>query len=354
MTLLCLRSAALSPLITRVTRAAARLLGGGLLAVAAVFSGTAQAEGPAKIPKIVLAGPFAAVSNPLIHMVESGALKDVADTVEFAHWKNPDQLRVLAIEGKADFVAMPTNVAANLYNRGVKLQLLNVSTWGVLWMVSRENHLKTLADFKNKEIAIPFRADMPDIIFQTLAEKQGLDVKRDFKLRYVASPLDAMQLLITRQVDHALLAEPAVSTALRKTRSFPVSVIAPELYRSVNLQQEWGRLMQREARIPQAGIVALGNATLNHELIEKFQKAYEKSLKWCEDNADACGAMVAKRIEMLTPEGVADSIRIDNAHFVTAQDAKAELSFFFQLLHTRQPALIGGKLPPEDFYYGAK
>ena len=331
-----------------------QLLGGCLWAVAAVFSGPVLADSPARMPKIVLAGPFAAVSYPLIHMVESGALKDIADSVEFAPWKDPDQLRVLAIEGKADFVAMPTNVAANLYNRGVKLQLLNVSTWGVLWMVSRENNLKTLADFKGKEIAMPFRADMPDIIFQALAEKQGLDVKRDYKLRYVASPLDAMQLLITRRVDHALLSEPAVSTALRKTRSFPVSVIAPELYRSVDLQQEWGRLMQREARIPQAGITVLGKAALNEALIEKFQKAYAASLKWCEDNADACGAMVAKRIEILTPEGVADSIRVDNTRFVTAQDAKAELGFFFNLLHSRQPALIGGKLPADGFYYGAR
>jgi NitT/TauT family transport system substrate-binding protein len=183
------------------------------------------------------------VSYPLIHMVETGALKDMADSVEFAPWKDPDQLRVLALGGKADFVAMPTNVAANLYNRGVKLRLLNVSTWGVLWMVSRENNLKTLADFKGKEIAMPFRADMPDIVFQACWPKsRGWTSSAISPLRYVASPLDAMQLLITRRVDHALLAEPAVSMALRKTRSFPVSVIAPELYRSVDLQQEWGRL----------------------------------------------------------------------------------------------------------------
>jgi NitT/TauT family transport system substrate-binding protein len=100
-------------------------------------------------------------------MVESGALRDVADVVEFQPWKDPDQLRVLAMDGRADFVAMPTNVAANLYNRGVALQLLNVSTWGVLWMVSRDAGLKTLADFKGKEIAMPFRADMPDIVFPT-------------------------------------------------------------------------------------------------------------------------------------------------------------------------------------------
>jgi NitT/TauT family transport system substrate-binding protein len=239
-------------------RGVLRGLGGCLAAALFAFSAPAQA----RQPKLVLSGPFAAVSFPLIHMVESGALKDVAETVEFRSWKDPDQLRVLALDAKSDvdFVAMPTNVAANLYNRGVKLQLINVSTWGVLWMVSREANLKTLADFKGKEILMPFRADMPDIVFQVLAEKQGLDVKRDFTLRYVGSPLDAMQMLITRRADHALLAEPAVSVALRKTKSFPVSVIAPELYRSANLQEEWGRVTQRPARIPQAGMVALGRA----------------------------------------------------------------------------------------------
>lgn len=333
-------------------RGVLRGLGGCLAAALFAFSAPAQA----RQPKLVLSGPFAAVSFPLIHMVESGALKDVAETVEFRSWKDPDQLRVLALDAKSDvdFVAMPTNVAANLYNRGVRLQLINVSTWGVLWMVSREANLKTLTDFKGKEILMPFRADMPDIVFQVLAEKQGLDVKRDFTLRYVGSPLDAMQMLITRRADHALLAEPAVSVALRKTKSFPVSVIAPELYRSANLQEEWGRLTQRPARIPQAGMVALGRALADPALVEKFQKAYAASLAWCEKHPEECGKLVAKRVDMLTPEGVADSVRVDNAVFVTAREAKPELEFFFGLLHARQPALVGGKLPDAAFYFGGK
>lgn len=314
----------------------------GLLPVAA--------EGAHKLPRLVLAGPYAAVSNPLIHMIDSGALKDLADKVEFVAWKDPDHLRALAIDGQADFVAMPTNVAANLYNRGVQLQLLNVSTWGVLWLVSRDNSLKTLVDFKGKEIAMPFRADMPDIVFQVLAEKQGLNAQRDFKLRYVGTPIEAMQLLITRRVDHALLAEPAISVALRKTGSFPVSVIAPDLYRSVDLQREWGRLMQREARIPQAGITVMGKAAANVELTTRFQAAYAASLAWCEANPEPCGALVAKRADLLPPEAVADSIRIDNSRFVPAVDAQTELTFFFNQLLARQPALVGGKLPDAGFY----
>src|SRR5690606_1164216 len=180
-------------------------------------------------------------------------------------------------------MAMPTNVAANLYNRGVPLQLVNVSVWGMLWMVSRNPDLKTLADFRGKEIAVPFRADMPDLLFGYLAERSGLNPRRDLTLRYTATPLDAMQLLITRRVDHALLAEPAVSMALRRTRSFPLSVVAPDLHRSVNLQEEWGRLLKTEARIPQAGMAALGEARLDKALVARLEAAYADSNRWCQD-----------------------------------------------------------------------
>ncbi|MGF1642256.1 MAG: ABC transporter substrate-binding protein [Thiotrichales bacterium] len=319
-------------------------------ALAAIaLAGSAAAE---KLPKLILAGPPASVSNPLVHMVESGALADLAEQVEFVPWRDPDQLRVLALDGKADFVAMPTNVAANLYNRGTKLKLLNVSTWGVLWMVSREANLKTLADFKGKEIALPFRADMPDILFGLLAEQQGLDPKRDFKLRYVNNPIDAMQLLVMRRVDHALLAEPAVSMALRKTQSFPISVIAPELHRSVDLQQEWGRVFQREARIPQAGLAALGRAGEDAALGERVLRAYAESLAWCQANALACGEMVAKRVDLLTPEAVADSMAVSQLRSVSAVEARAELAVFFEQLHAKSPALLGGKLPDAAFYGG--
>ncbi len=60
------------------------------------------------------------------------------------------------------------------------MKLLNVSTWGILGLVSRDKNLKTIEDFKNKEIIVPFRADMPDIIFQALIKKANLNIKKRF------------------------------------------------------------------------------------------------------------------------------------------------------------------------------
>ena len=329
----------------------------GASAGSAAVSGSAASPaapavvGTKKIPRLVLAGPFATVSNPLIRIVDAGLLADVAEKVEFVSWRTPDQLRAMALKGEADFLAMPSNLSANLYNRGLKLQQMNIGIWGILWMVARRDGLKTLADFKGQEVVMPFRGDMPDALFRLLCRKQGIDPDKDMTLRYVASPLDAMQLLITRRADNALLADPAVAVGLRKSQSFPISVVAPSLYRSVSLQEEWGRVFNRAPRMPQAGIVMLGSQLGNTALARRFEEACEEAQQWCETNPDECGQIVARRIEMLTPEGIADAIRADRSEMVVASKARPELEFFYQQLLEMQPGLVGGKLPDDRFYF---
>jgi len=81
-------------------------------ACAALVVPPALAEAmPAMRERLVFAGPAASVTNPLIHMLESGALDDLARSTEFILWNNPDQLRALVIQGQVDFIAVPTNVA---------------------------------------------------------------------------------------------------------------------------------------------------------------------------------------------------------------------------------------------------
>ena len=330
-----------------MTRRRTFLQGAAALAAAPAIGTRAVA---APLAELRLSGPSASVSNPLIHLAAQGSVPGLAERVAFTPWRDPDQLRALALRAQADFVAMPTNVAANLYNRGVPLKLVNVSVWGILFVVSRDAGRKTLADYTGEEIAMPFREDMPDLVFQETAQALGLNPRTDFKLRYVTSPLDAMQLLITRRVRHALLAEPAVSMALRKTQSFPTSAIAPELHRAVDVQQEWARAFKRPARIAQAGIVALGKAAQDPALIARFRHAYAEAATWCQGHRAACGAEVAAVEPRLTAEAVADSLGVAGLQPVPAAEARGEVMFLFERLLQRNPQLLGGKLPDAGFF----
>ncbi len=301
--------------------------------------------------ELVFTGPPAVVSFPIIHMIESGALDAFADEIRWETWTNPDQLRVAVLQGGADFAAMPSNVVANLYNRGAPVRWLSISTWGILWMVSRDSDKRTLRDFRGEEIVVPFRGDMPDLVFQAIAWEEGLDPQEDFSVRYVANPLDAVQLLVARRTRHALLAEPAVSMVLEKTSSGLTGLIAPDLNRSVSLQDEWGRVFERPARMPQAGLAAIGED--DPELLAAVAGAYAESLAWCLANPGEAGEIVAASIDRLTPEAAARALAVSPMEALSPSEAEEELRFFYDVLHRANPAIVGGKLPPDDFYEDA-
>lgn len=324
---------------------------GLLLVLFVCVSGFHVASGAetTKRKSLVLSGPPSVVSWPFLRMVETGALKEWTDHLRFELWTNPDQLRVNVLHQRVDYTAVPVNVAANLHTRGAKVRLLNVSTWGILWMVSRDAHRKKIEDFRGETIAVPFRGDMPDLLLKLLVEQAGMKMGKDIKARYVATPPDAAQLLIGRRVRHALLAEPAVSMVLRRSGSFPVGLVAPDLHRSFSVSKEWGRLYQTEARIPQAGIATVGGQT-DAALDRAVAKAYAQALEWCVKHPEACGKMVAKHIDLLSAKAATDAIKVSPMEAVPTAKAADALRVLFKRLHGLEPGLIGGKMPDEAFY----
>ena len=114
---------------------------------------------PATAPRAVLhlAGPRAVVSFPLLHMVDTGALKPWATQLEFRFWQGPDQLRSMLLNGQIDVSAAPSNLPALLANRGQPVRLLNVSVWGLMWLVSRDPAMHGFADLRGHELVAPGR-----------------------------------------------------------------------------------------------------------------------------------------------------------------------------------------------------
>ena len=302
-----------------------------------------------KMDKLIIAGPVATVSHPFFKMIQSGALADVASKVEFRLWKNPDELRAILLKKEAHIVAIPTNVAANLYNKKEDIKILNVSIWGILEIVSRDKNIKTIEDLKGQEIVVPFRSDMPDIVLQAIMKKAGLNPKKDFDIQYAPTPPDAMQMLILRRADNVLLAEPATSMAMIKTGSFPLKLIAPDIYRSVNLQKEWGKVFQVDGRIPQAAVAVVGK--LDNQIAVRVEEEYKKAVSWYKNNPQEAGFLVKEYIDFFSPKAVSLSIPNVQIEAVSAMDAKEDLENFFQILLENEPKLIGGKIPDEGLYF---
>ncbi len=300
---------------------------------------------------IVFAVPFAPVSYPVFKMIDDKVFDKFNKKAELIIWNNPDQLRALVSGKQVDICAAPSNVGAMFYNKKIDIQLLNISIWRAIWLVSRSKDKKTLADFKGEEIAMPFKGDMPHIVFMQLARKQGLNPEKDFKLQYMATPMNAAKRMIMRRADNALLIDPAVSTVVVKSKSGLTSVVAPDIYRSVDIQKEWGRLFNTSNEIPFAGMMGVGDILKNKKLIDYFMNEYKKATEWCMKHPEETAKIVVKYIPQLNEAGVSLAMKHVTLRADDAQSSKKVLEHFFNVLLKSKPALVGGKLPDENFYY---
>lgn len=293
---------------------------------------------------LTLYGPPAAPSAVLAHAVKGGFLRDVAPPAVFRAWKTPDEMRAAVASGSMGAVVMPSYAAANLHNRGLGLGLLNVLTTGLLYVVSKDESLKTVADLKGRTLALPFKNDMPDFVMARLLTKAGLG-QGDVTLEYTASPPEAVQLLLTGRADAALLSEPAATGVIIKAKSMFMTV-----HRAIDIQTEW-QAAAGTSEIPQAGLALTAEVqqALGPAGTDGLQKAIEAALADALGDPGAASAAAADALGF-PPEIIAASFPTSHLSAIPASAARKTLEGFYGVLAQANPAIIGGKLPGDGFY----
>jgi NitT/TauT family transport system substrate-binding protein len=298
---------------------------------------------PELLPRLIIVGPPGPMSVPLAYMVAHDRLADIAEITELIIFKDLDQLRAIIAGKQADFVLMPSNVAAVFYNRGMDVQLLDISVWSALFIISADSTVGSIEDLKGEKIAIPFKGGMPDILFRYISERQGVDIARDFEVFYAANPEHAARLLMAGEVDHALLPEPLATTALLRGEG--------RFHRVIDISTEWTNVVGGGIRTPMSGTVALPSVQGNPEVIQEFRKQFELAIAWMLENPDEAGILAEEKLGFKA-KAVSKSLANITWDFVTAKDAKDDLEAFFGVMYEFSPESIGGRLPDDGFYHG--
>jgi len=296
--------------------------------------------------RLTLAGPSAVVSYPLMHMAASGALAEHAGQLRFRLWQTPDQLRTLLVNQDVDFSAAPCTLPALLHNRGLPVRLLNISVWGILWLVSRDPTVRTFADLAGRELVVPFQRDLPAVLLDTLLEAQATRGLAPVALRRTRDSQDAIALVLNGQAEHVLLVEPMVSLLLwRAAQAGTLS-----LYRGQSLEQAWRDNFPAQPALPQAGVMAAAAVAPDTDLCHAVNQAYASSAQWCAAHPGECAALVREHLPHLPAAAIETAIRGTRLESRSAHQARPELEALYQLLAQRFPQAIGGGLPPIGFY----
>jgi NitT/TauT family transport system substrate-binding protein len=332
-----------------------RLAAGGGFGLMFALSGCSQAGRPvvadadAPLPaELRLAGPPGIASLPLLRLIEQNNLHTQAPdtTLTFNPWRSPDQLRADTVSDNLHLAATPTNVAANLYRRGIPLQLLNVHIWGILYLLTTDPTLGRWDALPGAGIAIPLKGDMPDLVFSWVARSRGLDPQQDLALQYTASANEALQLLLSGRVQAAVLTEPAASAAQLQGTQRGVEVL-----RTLNLQEEWGAIRGGMPRIPQAGTFVMPSLSREHPaLVTELMAELRDAVTWVREHPVEAAQLAEQRYGAPPAAVFEQALPRVGLEYVPATEARPELEAFFSALKEMAPEAIGGDLPDDAFY----
>lgn len=322
-------------------RAAMAGAGAALLALPA-FTRHAAA---AKLSSLTLYGPPAGPSVTLAHAVASGAFSSLADEAAFKVWRNPDEMRAGLTSGSMQALILPVQVAANLYNRGMGVRLLNVMTTGLLYIIAADGGLSSIPALKGKTLAVPFRNDMPDFVLGRLLAHHGMVAGTDIRLENAGSPIEAIQLLLAGRVDAVLSTEPAVSAAILRG-----AAAGKTIQRVIDVQQAWAQATGGSAVLPQAGMALTdGFMAENPGIADELQAIVEAATATVNADPARAAADAAEALEMPAPI-LAASLATSNLVAIRASAARPDIEAMLLALAEADDAIIGGKLPDDGFY----
>ena len=168
----------------------------------------------------VLNGTTGWGAAPLISRIKSGESKLNAkiDTYTDATMVSP-----LIINGDADIAAVPTNLAAVLYNKtqgGVRV--LAVNTLGVLYLLENGETVNSLSDLAGKTVYLPGQGSNPEFILRALVD--GAKVENvTFDYTY-SSPDELATALASGKATLGVLPEPKVTAVTSKKDTIRVAL----------------------------------------------------------------------------------------------------------------------------------
>jgi NitT/TauT family transport system substrate-binding protein len=242
--------------------------------------------------------------------------------------------------GEVSVGTLPSNVAAQLYNRGIPVQIAAVTLWGLLYVVGTDESIEEWTDLRGRSVQAIARGAGPDIMLRHILNQNGIDPDSDVELDYRYGHLELAQMLIAGEVETAVLPEPFVTQVLSRGDGVGIRL---------DFQAAWQDLYG--SRYPQTVVVVRRDvAEENPEAIAEALALIRSGWETVLADPEAAGELVDRTDLGLPGAVVTAALPRFNAEYVDAADAADRLDEYFRVLFEAEPRSIGGALPDDAVY----
>lgn len=276
-------------------------------------------------------------------LMKEASLGNTKNEYEFSVESDASVVTAGLINGTIDIAALPTNAAANVYNKtNGGVQIIAINTLGVLYVVTNGVEISSIADLEGKTIYCP--AQNPLFITKYILEQNGLNGKVTVDSTTYAKPDALRDAVKAGQVEIAVLPEPMVTIAKSGNQNVAVAL---------DLTSEWNKISDGKELVQGCVVVRTEFANEYPGSVKSFLKEYKQSIEAVNEDPEAAAASI-KEFGIFANEAVAkNAIPKCNIAYMDGKDMKTAMQNFLEAMNSIAPASIGNAIPGDDFYYGA-
>ncbi|MFR9192824.1 MAG: ABC transporter substrate-binding protein [Anaerovoracaceae bacterium] len=315
---------------------------GLILAMAlTMFTACSSEEVPSTVSQTV---NIAALNGPTgMAMVD---LMDMEDKYAITTYQAPTDITAKIINGEVDVAAVPSNLAAVLYNK-TEGDIVAVSpiALGMLQILGNNADVQEVSDLAGKTIIASGQGGTPEYVLQKVLQDNGLTIYEDVNVQWVANHSEVNTQLLSQEGTIAMIPEPFVSTALAQGQEGVTKLF--------DLNELWEEATGQQ--LPMGVLVATRSfAEDRSDDLKVLLNDLQASVDYVNDSpAEAAKAIVEHGF--IGDEAIAEAA-IPNCHIVlytgdNAAEGIEMLKTFNQTLYDMDPASVGGALPDENLYY---
>lgn len=265
---------------------------------------------------IKISGPPVMESLPFALM--SGMEISRGTKFEFIAWNSPDKARAMIAGGQIDGAILTTHAAALFRKKGLDIKIPAFFE-GSLWVVSDENHVFTKKEDIKGRFLFPFGpGEMPEIILNASLGKLPEKVVKV----HTGGAFEAVNFLLLKRGDHALLSEPSASMAVKK--SFKNA--GPFLVKTINLKDVWEDKFNRKLLL--SCLAMINKASSQRELAGKILLSYKIHAEKLKNDPRKNIEIIAKSFPSMSSLGRLMDFTREDIVIISGEKAFSDALFF--------------------------
>ena len=276
-------------------------------------------------------------------LMEDNANGASSNNYEFSVETDASNIISSLIAGTVDIAALPTNAAANVYNKSNgKVQVLAINTLGVLYLLEKDDQISSINDLNGKTIYVP--AQNPTFITKYILNSNNINATIDSTT--YSTPEALKNAVVAGQVELAVLPQPVVTAAIAGAKQGNKNYSV-----ALDLTEEWNNIPNSKQLVQGCVVVRTEFANNKKEAVNAFLDEYEKSINYLNDNPNETAELIVKYNIFANANVASKAIPSCNIKFMKGEEMKSSMSAFIEIMYSIAPSSVGNKIPSADFYY---